>query len=563
MVNFNNIISSRRKELKLTQKELAEILNVSDKTISKWEVGINFPDITMLAPLANALDVNVTQLLGAKDLNEPNNEKKDIEDICKIYNFETKNIYAYILILIGFIISILSSADDGIISSLSSFIIGLSIVFLSLVFIIINYKNFHKFYKEKFFIEKYDKILYKQLLYFFTIFYSSFMLFISISIRYQPDARIIFLIPIFMVLSLIYLGWVKAVYQINILIKINYLTVIFFLLNILYFIIILYTLNRTSYNLGLMYFFSVPTFIYIFHKKEYNSTKEIKDNFIKRYKIVKKTALVMLIVLTPVFIMGLVNKYTYDFNMFGSTCVITSNKYSKPSGDVKVPSSFLFKTVTELDDRAFANNPDIISITLPKKIKIIGEESFYYSKISEIEIPEMVEIIESRAFINSYLESIVIPRNVEFIGDEAFSKCWELNNVTIEEGNLKVIPHKMFNDCIFLETVNIPKTIMVISDDAFLDCNSLKEINIIGDNPNYISVDGVLYNKDMTILIKYPSDKDGEDFTLPSSVQEIAINAFSNIRNLTNIEVEEGNTYFYSKYGNLYNVNHDLVLKTL
>lgn len=57
-------ISSIRKEKGLTQKVLAERLCVTDKTVSKWETGVNFPDIAILEDLAKVLDISVVELLG-------------------------------------------------------------------------------------------------------------------------------------------------------------------------------------------------------------------------------------------------------------------------------------------------------------------------------------------------------------------------------------------------------------------------------------------------------------------------------------------------------------------
>ena len=57
------IIRSLREKRRLTQRDLAQRLNVSDKTISKWETGRGLPDITLLEPLAGALSVSVTELL--------------------------------------------------------------------------------------------------------------------------------------------------------------------------------------------------------------------------------------------------------------------------------------------------------------------------------------------------------------------------------------------------------------------------------------------------------------------------------------------------------------------
>lgn len=56
------LIASRRQELRLTQKELANRLNVSDRTVSKWERGAGFPDVSLLEPLADALGLSVLEV---------------------------------------------------------------------------------------------------------------------------------------------------------------------------------------------------------------------------------------------------------------------------------------------------------------------------------------------------------------------------------------------------------------------------------------------------------------------------------------------------------------------
>lgn len=70
MPTFQTMISERRKELKMTQRALAEKLNVSDKTVSKWETGTTYPDLLILKELADALEVSPAFLLGAEDLTE-------------------------------------------------------------------------------------------------------------------------------------------------------------------------------------------------------------------------------------------------------------------------------------------------------------------------------------------------------------------------------------------------------------------------------------------------------------------------------------------------------------
>lgn len=61
-----SFIAALRKEKKYTQAQLAEILNVSNRTISKWENGDGFPDITILPEVADALDITVDELLSGE-----------------------------------------------------------------------------------------------------------------------------------------------------------------------------------------------------------------------------------------------------------------------------------------------------------------------------------------------------------------------------------------------------------------------------------------------------------------------------------------------------------------
>jgi len=56
-------ISDNRKKQGLSQKELAEKLNITDKAISKWERGLSFPDISMLIPLSEILEITLYDLL--------------------------------------------------------------------------------------------------------------------------------------------------------------------------------------------------------------------------------------------------------------------------------------------------------------------------------------------------------------------------------------------------------------------------------------------------------------------------------------------------------------------
>lgn len=91
-------ISSLRKEKGLTQKELADKLCVTDKTVSKWETGVNFPDIAIFEKLATELGTNVVDLLGLeqatseeviKGMTEVSEEeKKEIKKTMRVQSWE-------------------------------------------------------------------------------------------------------------------------------------------------------------------------------------------------------------------------------------------------------------------------------------------------------------------------------------------------------------------------------------------------------------------------------------------------------------------------------------------
>ena len=61
-------ITELRKEKGLTQAQLAQKLNVTDKAVSKWERGVGFPDIKLLEPLADVLDISLLELMKSERL---------------------------------------------------------------------------------------------------------------------------------------------------------------------------------------------------------------------------------------------------------------------------------------------------------------------------------------------------------------------------------------------------------------------------------------------------------------------------------------------------------------
>lgn len=78
---FGEFIQSRRKELGLTQAELAERLNVTAKAVSRWERGVGFPDINLLEPLANMLELTLVELMQSKKAEKETLSTESVESI--------------------------------------------------------------------------------------------------------------------------------------------------------------------------------------------------------------------------------------------------------------------------------------------------------------------------------------------------------------------------------------------------------------------------------------------------------------------------------------------------
>lgn len=107
---IGDFISECRKEKGLTQTQLAEKIGVSDKSVSRWENGRTMPDMSLYEPLCKELGINISELLYAKKMEDP--EKIEQGEKSALSVFKTKNdletfgILTEILIFVGIIIAI-------------------------------------------------------------------------------------------------------------------------------------------------------------------------------------------------------------------------------------------------------------------------------------------------------------------------------------------------------------------------------------------------------------------------------------------------------------------------
>lgn len=117
-VKTGSFIAAQRRALGLTQRELAERLGVSDKTISKWECGKGLPEVSLMLPLCEILGINVNELLTGQKLDAASYQQYAEENMMKLIDERKENKRKLILEIVVVFITLLASCTLIMISGL-------------------------------------------------------------------------------------------------------------------------------------------------------------------------------------------------------------------------------------------------------------------------------------------------------------------------------------------------------------------------------------------------------------------------------------------------------------
>jgi len=128
------------------------------------------------------------------------------------------------------------------------------------------------------------------------------------------------------------------------------------------------------------------------------------------------------------------------------------------------------------------------------------------------------------------LTKVVLPENITVIGNWSFEKCTGITSLNIPSTVSIIGEQAMLG--LNLDTINIPFAVKTIGENAFLQNGA--NIVVAKENHNYSSVDGVLFDKDMKLIMHCPVSKSGR-YTMPLSVEEIGLNAFNSCTELTDV----------------------------
>ena len=213
-------------------------------------------------------------------------------------------------------------------------------------------------------------------------------------------------------------------------------------------------------------------------------------------------------------------------------------KYIGSAEKVDIPKTIDGKSVMSIGDGAFKDCTSLVNITIPDSVTWIGFSAFYgCTSLTNITMPNSVTSIGDSAFYDcASLTSITIPNSLTNISMSTFSGCTSLTNITIPD-SIASIGEYAFYGCISLTSITIPNSVTEIGICAFSGCTSLVAINVATGNKNYVSVNGVLYNKDKTTIICYPAGKKDKNYKILNSVMSISGGAFYSCISLKSITI--------------------------
>ena len=288
-----------------------------------------------------------------------------------------------------------------------------------------------------------------------------------------------------------------------------------------------------------------------------------------------KGLLLMLLFLLPVIVHA---QFDYIVTANGT---ITITGYNGPDGTVIIPSMTNGYPVTDIGNSAFYENTSLSSVVVPNSVTVIESDAFAdcynltnisigsgvtniggnviafggHSSIGDnafLYCPSLVAITVDPQnpvysstngvmfnnnqttlvqFPGGLSESYTIPNSVNKIGFEAFATA-NLTGLTIP-GSVTTIGSNVFSDCDSLMSIWIGSGVTNL--DMFLSCPSLTNVTVDPENSVYGSTNGVLFNKEETMLIEFPEGLGGS-YTVPDSVTNIGDEAFANA-NLTSLTI--------------------------
>ena len=218
--------------------------------------------------------------------------------------------------------------------------------------------------------------------------------------------------------------------------------------------------------------------------------------------------------------------------------------------DVSIPEN-----ITNIPNRAFMGCTSLKSVSLHNNVISVGDHAFYFcDNLTSLTIGNSVTDMSEYAFNTEFskISSIYFEGNInDWLRLDKSWRYISLDYKLFFNGELQeniIIPDNVissgdyyFDGCSSLKTLTIPNSVTNVTFGGRVGCPNLESIVVASDNPNYSSMDGVLFNKEGSALLRYPAGKQGT-YTIPENVISIANRAFKGCKNLISITIPESIT---------------------
>ena len=167
------------------------------------------------------------------------------------------------------------------------------------------------------------------------------------------------------------------------------------------------------------------------------------------------------------------------------------------------------------------------------RILDIGEAAFvdgdslpefgYHSLLETLVLPYNIKKVEEDAGLSeSQLQNLVLPQGLKTIG--GFMCCPHLTNLILPEGLEEIQPHAFYG-CNAITNIRIPASVRLIDGSCFAGCK-IAAYEVDSNNPYYTCIDGVIFNKDLSTLVAFPSAYPHKHFKNPDTTYIIGTDAF-------------------------------------